>query len=291
MKLLFIGDSNIKPFELISYKIYKHRQDGQILNLYNKENNPAIILHTITGASMYGITKNGRLDVRNKIANLVNDNANCYFLLFGFVDINFVIPYKKIKDNTFDEYIFLENIAKQYIEYIKSLNKVTIILEIPYITINDPKLFEEFFMKWYIEDPQTKEKANKYLMENEYNQQENILLTNYLNNLLERHCMDNSLLFIRYNKYIISKSGIIDKKFMREGNDPHYKWIEVLPIILRELIKEIRGTTLIPDNQIKKAVIDILNSVLPKVGDQIDYNEKYLKYKSKYVRLKRQIQQ
>ena len=151
MNNVFIGDSNIGSFYQICNQNHKYSDNSdQTVNIYTnisaQKHNQS---YNFTGASMYGITKDGRLRVREHIKKITVQSNTNYFFLFGFVDINFIILYKQIKNKNFCSYSFIRHICKDYLNFLSKLDRKIIILEIPYITIKDPKKFNDIFFTWF----------------------------------------------------------------------------------------------------------------------------------------------
>ena len=233
---IFIGDSNIKSLYCISKLYYRYFENE--LNIYtNKNGNDNNNCYSFIGASMYGITKDGKLKVRDNIKKITKDNTNNYFFLFGFVDINYIIFFKKIKNNNFCEYTFIRNICKKYIEFLRNLKRNIYIFEIPYITIKDSDKFNSIFTSWFTNN-EDKQLAIQYFKFNKYNQKSNIKLTKYFNNLLEKECNRYNIIFIKYNYFVVDKYDNIKSKFITSDlNDHHYKCKEILPIYISILSK------------------------------------------------------
>jgi len=237
MNNVFIGDSNISSFYKISNTYYKYT-DNKLDIFTNAEGKNHNYGYNFSGASMYGITRDGRLKVREHIKNIIEttEKETNYFFLFGFVDINFIIPYKKIQNKKFCEYSFLRSTCKDYISFIKDLNRSITIMEIPYITIKQPDKFNNIFFSWFVDEKYI-QLGKEYMQLNPYNQRLNIKITKYFNNLLEKECAKHDILFVRYNFMVVDKYDNIKDKFIISDSDHHYKGKEILPIYQRLLSK------------------------------------------------------
>ena len=239
MNNVFIGDSNINSFYQICNQNYKYLDNSeQTVKIYtNLEANIHNQSYNFTGASMYGITKDGRLKVGEHIKKITICTDTNYFFLFGFVDINFIILYKQIQNKHFCSYSFIRQICKAYLNFLTKLNRNIIILEIPYITIKDPKKFNDIFFMWFVDD-ELKELGKKYVESNPYDQIINISLTKYFNKILEKECHKYGITFIKYNYFVVDKYSNIKPKFIISDSDHHYKAKEILPIYIK-LIEQI----------------------------------------------------
>ena len=241
-KNIFIGDSNVGPFSSISNMTYKYytNEDLKIFTNKNKLKEESSLsesqTHNFTGSSMYGITKNGRMKTGDRINKITDSKNKKYFFIFGFVDINFVIPYKKIKGEEFSRYKFLKETSKKFIKFIYSLKRDIVIFEVPYITLTNPEKYNEVFLYWFV-DEEHKQKAIEYLKNKPYEQKKHIKMTKHFNKLLEKYCKEYKIPFIKYNHCVMNQNNNIDKKFIISDSDHHYKFDEILPIYLNEIKK------------------------------------------------------
>jgi hypothetical protein len=235
-KYIFIGDSNIKPFLTISkhgmYYIFKKKR--VILNEHLKD---LCYTECISGASMYGIPKKGRLEVKEKIMNTLNTyrDARFYVFLFGYVDINFVCVNKKMENPNFNEISFYHSVIHNYIQFVKSLNKRVILLEVPYNTFKRAEDFEKDYMIYV--PPDKIEETKKFFEKNPYNQKENKRITDIFNSVVKKKCIENGIPYVEYNKDILKNNGNIREEYIISNANHHYS----KEVILKLFVEKLRG--------------------------------------------------
>lgn len=250
MKLIFFGDSNISPLKPLVGLTHSYHDIGQGHKTKEfPERNQSNIIYKISGASLKGIGSAGKLNTGEIIKSGIESAGrvdSIFFFMFGFVDINYVIPYKLAsifmsdpspeKINSFDKLQYLSDSVVKYVKFIAELNVKAAIFEIPYNTISNPEQFAKIFI-WYINDPEQTANAINYLKAYPYSQIESIQLTDKINKLLKANCEFYSIPFIEYNYQVID-AGKIKQEFIISEMDHHYNE-ETIGKIFFELIEKV----------------------------------------------------
>lgn len=227
------GDSNVKKFSRISnsYTEYfrgklnkKQKGKGKYLAKHLDINTTAYI-----GQSIKGLLRDNKLNIKKY--SKINHNTIAIFL-FGFVDINYNIPYSvNIKGgNCKDNVNTLFTNIELYVKKIYQLPyKIKIITEIPYITIKNDSNYRINIFNYL--DKNEKKKYN-YV----YSQKIHHKLTKICNDLLKKLCIKYNILYLAVNDKITNKNNIIKNQFIYKNSNSHYSY-DSLPLYLDELNK------------------------------------------------------
>ena len=131
IKILAVGSSSIDPFKLI--------KDSQL------------IVEKFTGATAKGVSKpdnENHIKIRKLVSKYKPENMLFHF---GAVDLNFSYYYRACKEKSAPEPDeFVNEIAKKYIEFIKSLDVKNKIVLCPYYSPVEDKYAKEHFEKYKI---------------------------------------------------------------------------------------------------------------------------------------------
>ena len=167
-------------------------------------------------------------NTNSKIRELVSkDKYDGYIFFFGKVDIDFILNhlYNTRPDIEFLEYI--QNIVKNYIEFIKSLSITNVfICEIPISHMSDANLFkrinakqEHYNINTHLDDKYQEVKYTKVIP---YNIRLKHLL--YFNEELKIQCESNYYKILEINKYFMTTAGgyYIPSKYINDDPQDHH---------------------------------------------------------------------
>lgn len=190
--LLIVGDSHM---EMINILFKKGKLWDLNLNILKKKIN----FVTIKGASISGILKKrSKTNIRQKIDNKLKKikKIDTIFFSLGFIDLHFIFPYKKIRDEHLTIENFIDELFIKYEKFLKSYGKKYRILVqsvMPLLSMKNMNLYENFLKIYNLEN--LKRENKEYI----FNNYEKTL--KYFNQRLKKICINNNFYFLNNDKY------------------------------------------------------------------------------------------
>ncbi len=201
-----------------------------------KLKNHIMSVENISGASLSGLpNRESKLKIRNRIINFLKNNKPSYLILkFGQVDIDLGYYYRiVVKNQNIDHKIYINNMIKNYILFIKDISKYISIDKIIVFGINPPSLIDKNrcvdYTKRIIFENNSEFNNNtdfkNKLIKTIKNIQNRTEFSKLFNNTCKYYCNKNNIKYSEVFDELLDNDKIISKKFTN-NNDHHIKGVE-----------------------------------------------------------------